>query len=53
MLGCAAGLHLPNRPWMHAFVGGGFVYVATVSALPSLLERKESILLALQVYFLA
>lgn len=40
--GCIAGLHMPNRPWMHAFVGGGFIYVATVGAVAGLVGKKAS-----------
>eukprot|EP00282_Hemiselmis_andersenii_P044668 CAMPEP_0172046030 /NCGR_PEP_ID=MMETSP1043-20130122/188_1 /TAXON_ID=464988 /ORGANISM="Hemiselmis andersenii, Strain CCMP441" /LENGTH=111 /DNA_ID=CAMNT_0012704651 /DNA_START=157 /DNA_END=492 /DNA_ORIENTATION=+ len=42
IVGCLLGLSIPSGPRMHAFVGGGFIYVAAASALPTLLSGPDS-----------
>ncbi|EKX53359.1 hypothetical protein GUITHDRAFT_101063 [Guillardia theta CCMP2712] len=43
VLGCCAGLVLPQQQWMFSFVAGGFIYVSTVSILPTLMEDRGAI----------
>mmetsp|Transcript_3525 Transcript_3525/g.12308 ORF Transcript_3525/g.12308 Transcript_3525/m.12308 type:complete len:176 (-) Transcript_3525:2774-3301(-) len=49
VLGCCAGLVLPQQQWMFSFVAGGFIYVSTVSILPTLMEDRGAISTAYQV----
>jgi zinc transporter 7 len=43
LAGCIAGLGMPNQPWMAAFVGGGFIYVATVGAISGVLAKDVTV----------